>query len=628
MRPPPPHPSDISPRYQSHKAITHKHQPNDSGFDALLPESNSNVAQEQTLTLELICSRSSSTSKENVEVEQIRKVESSDGSIRLIATMPSSIVNGEQANLTAALLFEQIDQLAVSTSVSYRVERVKINALQFTNEAIVGIHGFLSVFTGTIKHVSMKDIVTKNCNPLEEQSFLDLCKIFEMCQLETLNLSDNMIRAPVWKCWSKQSNLRQLILDFVEISDDSLCAMAQNFSYGDTLEELYVVLTNHIGPAGVIAANDVLKECRCVGSLRWAVKDAPPDALMPWRGLANLAHEMSKTNKAPTLLHLVMDGGTISEEDCGVLGIAGALEYFTQLKSIKFRSIGLKDFGALHIANALCVSQPPLEVLDLSRNYIQYNGVLSIAALSGVHNIAKNLNYLSLERNSIDADGAIKVLSAFGEKGIQKLDVKLDGNPFSFCKVAYAVAWQKGRIENGHDDSLNDATNSGHTSSTDHPSNDVKALQREVIRLREEKAILMQAFSVMGSANHVVDITRMLNRISTLEKKLFGQPQGATVFDMSNHSTNFLEPPMTPIGSNRAIINPNQQYGTNHVNPLRSPMSIYSNNKNKPTNTVNNTGIHEYWSASPAGSCYSSNSNQKKKVSGSINGIGLLLFNS
>jgi Leucine Rich repeat len=641
MRPPPPHPSDTSPRYPHHKTIinNNQHQPTELSNNVLpnVPE-NDDVAQYRSLTLELTCTRSNN-SKENVDVDTIRKVEASDGSIRLIATMPSSTVDGEQANLTAALLFEQIDQLAVgSTSLTYQVERVKINALQFTKEAIVGIQGFLSMFIETIKHVSMKDIVAEEYSPLEEQAFLDLCTIFESCPLETLNLSDNVISAPIWKCWSKQTHLRQLILDFVEIPDDSLCEMAQNFCFGNTLEELYVVLTNHIGPAGVMAANNVLKECRCVGSLRWAVKDAPPDVLMPWRGLANLAQEMSKASKASTLLHLVMDGGTITEEDCGLMGIGGALEYFTQLKTIKFRSIGLKDIGALHIANALCVSQPPLEILDLSRNYIQYNGASSIAAVSEVHNIASNLNYLSLERNNIDANGAIKVLSAFGAKGSQKLDVKLDGNPFNFCKVAYALAWQKGRIEHSHDDSLSDNKNSGHTNNSDRTSNDVKALQDEVLRLQDEKAILMQAFSVVGSANHVVEHVRMLDRISTLETKIFGQPQDTIVPDNSNHMAEDIdtslrhrttfsdhssraEPPMTPTGSNnRVMMNSNQPQLVNHTNPLRSPMSVYNNNKIKPSNTVHANSGNEYWSASPAGSCYSANSNQKRKVgiSGSI----------
>ena len=43
---------------------------------------------------------------------------------------------------------------------------------------------------------------------------------------------------------------------------------------------------------------------------------------------------------------------------------------------------------------------------------------------------------------------------------------------------------------------------------------------------------------------------------------------------------------------------------------------------NKTSNIVNASGGNEYWSASPASSCYSSNSNQKKKVgiSGSISG--------
>ncbi len=610
-------PSDASPRYPNRSTASKQHQPTDVATTTFpnVPEDDKNLPQQYSLTLELTAVRSGS-SNESIDVGPIRKVESNDGSIRLIATMPSSTVDGEQINLTAALLFEQIDQLAVSESKPYRVERVKISALTFTDAAIIGIHGFLSQFTETIKHVSLKDIVAQNFTPLRERAFVDLCNVFQSCTLETLNLSDNTISASVWKCWSNQSHLRQLILDFVEIPDASLCEMAQHFSFGDTLEELYVVLTNHIGPTGVLAANNVLKECRCVASLRWAVKDAPPDALMPWRGLANLAQEMTKQNKQSTLLHLVMDGGTITEEDCGAMGIGGALEYFTELKSIKFRSIGLKDFGALQIAKALSVSQPPLETLELSRNFIQSSGASSIAALSGVLNIATNLIFLSLERNSIDADGAINALSAFGMRGNKQLDFRLDGNPFSFSKVAYTLAFQNAHLENEHEAK--------------------DALEHEVIRLQEEKAILMLAFSIMGSANHVVECARMVDRISTLETKLFGKSQGANV---NNHRTDDLdsslryrtkssdhssraEPPLTPIGSNsRAITNSNQLQKMNHTNTLRSPIPSHSNtSKSKHSNTINTMNGNEYWSASPAGSCYSSNSTQKKKVgiSGSI----------
>ena len=609
-------PNDASPRYPNRSAASIQHQHSDVATTTLpnVSEDDKNLPQQYSLTLELTALRSGS-SNESIDVGPIRKVESNDGSIRLIATMPSSTVDGEQINLTAALLFEQIDQLAVSESKPYRVERVKIYALKFTNAAIIGIHGFLSQFTETIKHVSLKDIVAQNFTPMEERAFVDLCNVFQSCTLETLNLSDNTISASVWKCWSNQSHLRQLILDFVEIPDVSLCEMAQHFSFGDTLEELYVVLTNHIGPTGVLAANNVLKECRYVASLRWAVKDAPPDALMPWRGLANLAQEMTKQSKQSTLLHLVMDGGTIAEEDCGAMGIGGALEYFTQLKSIKFRSIGLKDIGALQIAKALSVSRPPLETLDLSRNFIQSSGASSIAALSGVLNIATNLRFLSLERNSIDADGAINALSAFGIKGNKQLDFRLDGNPFSFSKVAYTLACQNAQLEN---DSL-------------HETKD--ALELEVIRLQEEKAVLMLAFSIMGSSNHVVECARMVDRISTLERELFGQSQGTDAnkyrtddLDSSlRHRTKFsdhssrAEHPLTPIGStSRAITNANQLQKMNHTNILRSPIPSHSKSKN--SNTINTMNGNEYWSASPAGSCYSTNSNQKKKVgiSGSI----------
>jgi Ran GTPase-activating protein (RanGAP) involved in mRNA processing and transport len=467
---------------------------------------NNNNNNSCCLTLEFTSVRSSNSSstKENTDIGSIRKVELSDGSgsLRFVATLPSH-VDGEQANLTAALLFEQIDQLPCN----YRVERVKFHSLQFSNEAILAIHGFLSMYVSTIKYVSIKDSMTEHYTRDDEQSFVALCNVFaSTTTLETLNLSDNTISASVWKCWSPQTKLQQLILDYVEMDDDSLCAMAQYFTYGDTLEELYVVLTKNIGPRGLLAANAILKCCRLVGSLRWAVKDAPPDAFMPWRGLAEMAREMTKTRGCSYLLHLVMDGGTISDEECGPMGLGGALEHFSQLKSIKLRSIGLNDSGALHVSAALLIAQPALDIIDFSRNVIQSSGATALAKLSDVEAIAKNLTSFSLERNNIDGEGARIVLEAFGMHASSKLDVKLDGNTFNFSKVAFNLAWRKGQVESDRDQLYNDLQGSNNPRMSDDSRNDILILQEEVHRLQEEKAVLMRAFAMIGNANQV-DLT-------------------------------------------------------------------------------------------------------------------------
>jgi hypothetical protein len=87
------------------------------------------------LTLELTSARSGSKD----EIGAVRRNELGDGSTRLTVTLPC-MIDGEQANLTAALLFEQIDRLPYLS----HVERVKLHGLQFTTEGVMGINGFLS----------------------------------------------------------------------------------------------------------------------------------------------------------------------------------------------------------------------------------------------------------------------------------------------------------------------------------------------------------------------------------------------------------------------------------------------------------------------------------------------------
>lgn len=469
------------------------------------------------LTLELTSPRTGSKD----EVGSVRKIDLNDGGTRLIVTLPR-LIDGEQANLTAALLFEQIDRLPYGS----QVERVKLIGLQFTSEGVVGIKGFLSMHVETIKHVSLKDMMTGEYNHENAEAFASLARVFQSSKLETLNLSDNTIISSMWINWSSHTNLRQLILDYVQMDDDSLVELQSNFTFAESVEELYVVLTKNVGPRGLGAANAILKSCKKISSLRWAVKDAPTDAMLPWFGLAEMTQEMINSRGCASLLHLVMDGGTISEDESGERGLAGALENCTKLKTLKLRSIGLNDDGAKRLAFSLLHGKPPLESLDLSRNNILTPGATALAKLSDVDNVVNNLTTLALDRNRIEAGGARAILEAFGSRASHKLEIKLDGNPFHYGMLAFNLACRKGQAETERDELLGSVekmkSDLKDANSNSANLNNVRMLQDEISKLREEKAALMQAFSVIGTLKQVEDQTRMFDRVSHLERTVFG----------------------------------------------------------------------------------------------------------
>jgi Leucine Rich repeat len=370
----------------------------------------------------------------------------------------------------------------------------------------------------------------------DAEAFASLAMVFQSSKLETLNLSDNSISASLWRNWAVHTHLRQLILDYVHMDDESLQELQTNFTFADSLEELYVVWTNHVGSRGLKAANNILRSCRKVSSLRWAVKDAPPDAVLPWYGLADMVQDMGNGRGGSNLLHLVMDGGTMTPDQAGTKGLSGAMKYFTQLKTLKLRSVGLNDNSVQSVVASLMEAQPPLESIDLSRNQIQSQGAKALARMCEVDSITKNLAALALDRNSIEEGGARALLEAFGSCGNQKLDLKLDGNMFHYGKVAFSLACRMGQATLERDtlsrdletmkSTLQEAGNprADNMSRSDHSAlvHDLRVLQDEVTKLRAEKASLIQAFSVMGALNQVRDQMQLVDRIAVLEKSVFG----------------------------------------------------------------------------------------------------------
>jgi len=99
-----------------------------------------NNSNEVSLAIELTSSGSSSITRAagssaatlsaaEEAVGSVKRIDLSDGGIRLVVTLPS-LIDAEQANLTAALLLEQIDLLPEGAR---RVERVKISSLKVSS---------------------------------------------------------------------------------------------------------------------------------------------------------------------------------------------------------------------------------------------------------------------------------------------------------------------------------------------------------------------------------------------------------------------------------------------------------------------------------------------------------------
>ena len=362
------------------------------------------------------------------------------------------------------------------------------------------------------------------------------------------------------------------------MDDESVEDLAANFTFADSLEELYVVLTKNIGARGLDAANEIIKGCRRVSSLRWAVRDAPPTAKLPWYGLAQMAESWAcKNSQTSKLVHLVMDGGTITQAE--VNDMCTAFRSFSALKTVKLRSVGLSDEGAKLLSEALLVSKPPLENLDLSRNAIKSTGAVAIARISNVDNISKNLSVLALDRNRIDMGGARTVLEAFGSKGDPKLDIKLDGNPFHYGKLAFNLACRKGQAESERNELVKDVEQMQlemldvSSENANSRTYDARTLQEEVCKLREEKKALLAALSIVGVAGGIENQSRLMNRITNLEKRVFGPPgehSGVLRESFQRSRTSISSQVSSPIGGRATVRSTSLQHPEEHASPTNS----------------------------------------------------------
>jgi len=398
----------------------------------------------------------------------------SHGTIRLQLSVPR-LVDAEQANLIAAMIFEQLDQLPAEAIM----ERVKLSSVRFTVDGAEAIKEFLGMHASTITHVSLKNIVQGvSLTPDEVQIMEKLAHAFVASPIEILNLSENTLDSHLWENWGNQTGIRQLLLDQVHMDDDSVFELSVNLQCEASLEDIYVVLNNAISDEAMDSVCDVLSRCQSIASIRWANRDLENHVRLPWLGL----REMIRSQGTPLLRHLVMDGSNITVKELGDSGLCGAIRQLKQLRTLKLRDIGLRDNGVRSVLSALRVAMPPLQWLDLCGNMIETEGANELAHMLSETNVLSTLEVLAMERNKIGTQGGSSLLRVLSSRVNDEFDLRMNDNPMNYGKIALTLARVTHSAKSNMDNSA-----------------ELQQLREECEVLRREKDTLKSAFGILGS---------------------------------------------------------------------------------------------------------------------------------
>jgi hypothetical protein len=148
---------------------------------------------------------------------------------------------------------------------------------------------------------------------------------------------------------------------------------------------------------------------------------------------------------------------------------------------------------------------------------------MAIAKLSSDEIIPNNLVLLTMDHNAIDTGGARTILERFAKNPNTRLEIKLDGNPFNYGKLAFNPARRKAQADMEREDMRCAATQQ---LTEAQPSNDSLQLLEEVRKLREAKGIPVETtghcVNNANAANAANELERAMDRISNLERKAFG----------------------------------------------------------------------------------------------------------
>ena len=201
-------------------------------------------------------------------------------------------------------------------------------------------------------------------------------------------------------------------LDFVdsEIGSDGAKALAEGLLGCHDLEVLNLSC-NKIGPEGIAALGDALKH-----------KSKLKELYLSRNNVSSCAGEILSVNFSSTLRKLYLSCCCIDLDDAANLAVK--LQHYSRLEELYLGGNKFGTKGTILLANSLRCST--LEVLDLSLNYIESQG---IEALANCLQRCPALRILDLADNHIDERGMGSLIE--GLKYCRLEELRLHSNPIN-----------------------------------------------------------------------------------------------------------------------------------------------------------------------------------------------------
>lgn len=475
-----------------------------------------------TLSLEIV-------GKDNIDQVDLKRIAKKSDHLKLRLFLPRQL-DDKLAVDGVNLLVDEIKEFDDDDAT---VEHVKISNLQFNIDQVGKFLLYLSSIASSVKHLSLNKIVTGPETSIEdEQALSSLSLAFGEAQLESLNLSNNILGSYVWFNFSDQTQLQSIILEDVAIDDESFSVLSQFMSKNlstHALSRLSLSNTSAQSESDTDAENKVLEQCTNLRSLRWINKKPKRGTArrFPHLGFVNMAEQMFRMKGH--LHHLEIEGASLSDE--GFSSLCEGLKVLFRLNVLKLRNLSLSKERVQMLVDALKVGRLPLQTLDLSRNPMGDDGAETLSQLLRDGFLMMNLKYLNLEYNNIGNKGGIAMLSVMGNK-VNIKAIKTNGNPLQMTQVALGIATLSAQHKNESDKQIDDLTSrleeevklkeqremeDKRIEENTSRSSELVELQKQVESLTKERDTLTSAFSIMGVTNQVREQQSLLDRLSRLE---------------------------------------------------------------------------------------------------------------
>lgn len=435
------------------------------------------------------------------------------------------LVDAQESMLSADLLLSDME----SISQNIKVDSVYISGVHFTPEGVGSLMMFLAVQAAAVKHLTIHNVVTDPSGSKdEEQALSSLALAFQESRLESLDLSHNILGAFIWDNFNSQQQLESLVLEDVEMNDESYENLERNLEkkmYTGKLAKLCISNKLPVGAKAVEAGNNIIYRCTTLRSLRWLNKSKLPGNLLPCRGIYDLSEKMDRHTQ--TLKHVELEGGELSDEDFGEThGLCGAIKRLNRLSHLKLTKVGLTPMRTKMLVSALQAGKNPLRNLDLGENFIGDQGSVALSKISENRQLMTHLKYVNISANGITNDGGVSIFSTIGGKGIVNINFQCDDNDLSMSQVALRIAASKqsSKEDNGDAEAGQEKIEGLLTSQASMIA-DLQLLQKEVQKVTDERDTLIKAFSVLGASQQVDERNSILERLKRLEETLHGQSQ-------------------------------------------------------------------------------------------------------